>query len=75
MSHNEPSREVKKELTVDTEYLDMMGRDMMCAYQPGIHGPGPPKIEIGEIFSVLGSLKSASRYDVSDWWWLSCRII
>ena len=26
-------REVKKELTVDTEYLDMMGRDMMCAYQ------------------------------------------
>ena len=42
MSHIESSvREVGKELTVDTEYLDMMGRDMMCAYQPGIHESGP----------------------------------
>ena len=73
MSHIEPSlREIGKELTVDTEYLDMMGRDMMCAYQPGIHGPGPVKIEM---ISVLGSLLSASRFDVSDRWWLSCRII
>ena len=38
MTHLEPCREIEKELTVDTEYLDMMGRDMMCAYQPGIHG-------------------------------------
>ena len=71
MNHLEPCREIEKELTVDTEYLDMMGRDMMCAYQPGIHGPKNEKSNRG-IFSVLGSLLSASRYDVSDWWWISC---
>ena len=57
MSHIESSvREIGKELTVDTEYLDMMGRDMMCAYQPGIHEPGPAKNEI-----------SNRRNDVSPW--------
>ena len=40
MSHIKRNfREIEKELTVDTEYLDMMGRDMMCAYQLGIYGP------------------------------------
>ena len=42
MSHIKRNfREIEKELTVDTEYLDMMGRDMMCAYQLGIYGPRP----------------------------------
>ena len=67
MTHLEPSREIEKELTVDTEYLDMMGRDMMCAYQLGIHGRSNRGIFFSPWIPVL-----ASRYDVSDWWWLSC---